>query len=61
MEKFLVFKGKDDQWYFHLQAANNEIVAQSEGYTTKQSCIKGVEAVRTASKTAKLLIEVEHT
>ena len=31
---------------FHLKAANGEIIASSEGYTTKANAEKGVEAVK---------------
>ena len=44
--KFQVFQGKDAQWYFHLQAANGEIICQSEGYTTKYSCEHGIKSVK---------------
>ena len=47
--KFQVFKGEDDQFYFRLKAANGEIVCASQGYTTKQSCINGIQAVKTAA------------
>lgn len=43
---FDVFKGKDDQWYWHLQAVNGEVVAQSEGYTTEQAANDGVAACK---------------
>ena len=36
------------QWYWHLKAGNNEIVVQSEGYTTKQSALHAVGLVKTA-------------
>jgi uncharacterized protein YegP (UPF0339 family) len=34
------------QWYFRIVAANNRIVAQSEGYKRKASAIKTAEAIR---------------
>lgn len=55
--KFEIFKGEDGQWYFHLTANNNEIVAQSEGYQTKQGAINGVKAVKEAVAIAKTMIE----
>ncbi|EMR74972.1 hypothetical protein MBGDF03_00158 [Thermoplasmatales archaeon SCGC AB-540-F20] len=36
----------DGQWYFHLKSPNNEIIAQSEGYTTMQNCLNGIEVVK---------------
>ena len=44
--KYQIFMGKDDQFYFHLQAANGRIIQGSEGYTAKAGCLKGIEAVR---------------
>lgn len=37
---------KDGQWYFHLKAPNGEIIASSEGYTTKDNCRNGIESVK---------------
>lgn len=34
--KIEVFKGKNAKWYWHLRAANGEIVCNSEAYETKQ-------------------------
>lgn len=31
-ERVELFRGDDEQWYFHRVAANNEKVASSEGY-----------------------------
>ena len=43
---FVGFVGKDKQYYFHLKAGNGEIIAASEGYTTKQAMEKGIKSVR---------------
>ena len=43
---------KDGMWYFHLVAPNNEIIAQSQGYTTKDSCINGIESIKRYAHTA---------
>ena len=43
---FEVFQGEDTQWYFHRKAGNGEIVAESEGYTTRDSAV--TEASREA-------------
>lgn len=44
--RFEIFTDAADEWRFRLVAPNNEIVAVGEGYTTKQSCRKGIEAVK---------------
>lgn len=37
-----------DKWYFRVRARNGEIVAQSEGYTTRAAAEKGIRALRRA-------------
>lgn len=44
-EAINVFVGKDDQWYWNVKARNGRVVAQSEGYQTKQGAIKGAQAL----------------
>jgi uncharacterized protein YegP (UPF0339 family) len=40
--EFKVLASKDGGYYWHLQAANNEIVCWSgQTFTTKESCIRG--------------------
>ena len=51
--KFKYKKGTDGQWYFRLVAGNGEIVATGEGYTTKESCLEGIEAVKRAAAEAE--------
>jgi len=46
MTKFEIFTGKDDQYYFHLVAANGEIIGSSEGYTQKHNAINGINSVK---------------
>lgn len=36
----------DDQWHWHLKARNGEVIAQSEAYTTKAMCLKGIQACK---------------
>ncbi len=44
--KFQVFKDAANEFRFHLKAANGEIIAESEGYETKESCLDGIEVVK---------------
>jgi len=44
--KFTIFKGVDHQWYFRLRAPNGQTLCHSEGYTTRQSALHGVNAVK---------------
>ena len=49
-EKFEIFKGKDQQFYFRLKASNGEIIGKTEGYTTKQSAETGIASVKVNSR-----------
>jgi len=49
--KYQVFYDKSCGYRFHLIAANGEIIAASEGYTTKEGCINGIEAVQASCNT----------
>ena len=53
MGKFVVKEVKTG-FKFDLKAANGEIIATSEVYTTEQGCLNGVESVRKNSVDAKL-------
>jgi uncharacterized protein YegP (UPF0339 family) len=50
--KFEIFKGKNDEFYFHLKAGNGEVILASQGYTTKANCKKGIDSVAVNSKNA---------
>jgi len=44
--KFTLSMGKDGKHYFALKAGNGEIILQSQGYASKESCASGIESVR---------------
>lgn len=44
--KFEMFKDRAGELRFRLNARNGEIIATSEGYTAKASCLHGIESVR---------------
>lgn len=51
MGYFKLFKSdKNNQYYFNLNAGNNEIILQSEGYTTKAGAENGIDSVKTNSQ-----------
>ncbi|MGH3427553.1 MAG: YegP family protein [Mycobacteriales bacterium] len=52
--KFVVKKGTTDKFHFTLVAANGEIVATSQSYTSKEGALKGIEAVRHAAPSARV-------
>jgi len=47
--KFEIFKAKDGQFWFRLQAGSGEKILKSEAYTTKQNCKNGIQSVKTNS------------
>lgn len=52
MAKFELFKGENGNYYFRLKAENGEIIARSEGYTTKQGAQNGIAAVKRCAPVA---------
>jgi uncharacterized protein YegP (UPF0339 family) len=52
--KFEVYKDSSGQFRFRLRAANNEIIAVSEAYTIKASCMNGIESVKTNAPVAEI-------
>ena len=52
---------KDKHFYFHLKAANGEIILSSQGYKEKAGCEKGIESVKTNAPDDKNYIIKEAT
>lgn len=46
--KFILKKTNDGQFHFVLEAANHEVIAQSETYKTEQGAKKGIVAIANA-------------
>ncbi|MBQ7523330.1 MAG: YegP family protein [Oscillospiraceae bacterium] len=44
--KFEVYTDKAGEFRFRLKAGNGEIIATSEGYKSKPSCLNGIESVK---------------
>lgn len=44
--KFEVYQDKAGELRFRLKAKNGQIIAVSEGYTAKVSCLNGIESVK---------------
>ena len=44
--KFEVYTDKAGEYRFRLKAPNGEIIAISEGYRTKKSCMNGIQSVK---------------
>lgn len=55
--KFEVYTDKAGEFRFRLKARNGEIIATSEGYKAKPSCLNGVESVRKNAPDAEVVEE----
>ena len=44
--KFELFQDRAGEFRFRLKARNGEVIATSEGYSTKVSCLNGIDSVR---------------
>ncbi len=53
--KFEVWTDKAGEYRFRLKAPNGEIIAVSEGYKTKKSCMNGIESVKKNVLTPKII------
>ncbi len=53
--KFEVYQDKAGEYRFRLKAKNGEIIATSEGYKAKASCINGIESVKKNSPDAEIV------
>lgn len=49
------YKGKAGKFRFRLKAANGEVIAVSEGYTSKEGCVNGIESVKKNAPIAKIV------
>lgn len=51
--KFEVYQDKSGEYRFRLKATNGQVIAVSEGYVAKASCLNGVESVKKNAATAE--------
>ena len=55
--KFEVYEDKRGEFRFRLKARNGEIIATSEGYKAKPSCLNGIESVKKNAPEAAVVEE----
>ena len=55
--KYEVYLDKAGEYRFRLKAKNGEIIATSEGYKTKPSCLNGIESVKKNAPDAEIVKE----
>lgn len=46
--KYQIYKDAADKFRFRLKAANGEIIAEGEGYESKEGCLNGIKVVRSS-------------
>jgi hypothetical protein len=56
--KFEVWSDKAGEYRFRLKAPNGEIIATSEGYSSKKSCMNGIQSVMKNAPNAPI-VEIE--
>jgi uncharacterized protein YegP (UPF0339 family) len=49
------YKDTKGKYYFRLKAANREIIAVSEEYTSKEACVKGIKSVKKNAPIAEVV------
>jgi uncharacterized protein YegP (UPF0339 family) len=45
-ERFEIFKDSVGKFRFRLKAQNGEIIAESQGYESKEGCQKGIASIK---------------
>jgi uncharacterized protein YegP (UPF0339 family) len=55
--KFEVYEDKGGEFRFRLKATNGQIIAVSEGYKAKASCLNGIESVKKNAPEAEIVEE----
>ncbi len=55
--KFEVYEDKAGEFRFRLKATNGQVIAVSEGYKAKASCMNGVESVKKNAPEAEVVEE----
>ena len=55
--KFEVYEDKAGEFRFRLKATNGQVIAVSEGYKAKASCLNGVESVKKNAPEAEIVEE----
>lgn len=49
------YKDKKGKFRFRLKAANGEVIATSEAYSSKEGCVNGIESVKKNAPIAKIV------
>ena len=57
--KFEIYSDKAGEFRFRLKAKNGQVIAVSEGYTSKANCKNGIESVKKNSVNSPVIEPVE--
>ena len=55
--KFEIYNDKAGEFRFRLKATNGQVIAVSEGYSSKASCENGIESVKKNAVDAEVVVE----
>ena len=55
--KFELFLDKAGKYRFRLKATNGQVIATSEGYSSKAGCLNGIESVKKNAEKAEVMEE----
>jgi uncharacterized protein YegP (UPF0339 family) len=53
--KFQIYNDKAGEFRFRLRATNGQIIAVSEGYKSKASCLNGIESIKKNAPEAEVV------
>ena len=56
--KFEIYTDNAGKYRFRLKASNGQVIASGQGYSSKESCLNGIESVKTNAPDASV-VEVE--
>jgi uncharacterized protein len=56
MSKFEVYLDEIGNYRFRLRARNGQIIAVSQGYKSKEGCLKGIKSVKLNASSARIEI-----
>jgi hypothetical protein len=53
------YTDKKGEYRFNLKAANGEVIARSEGYSSKAGCVNGINSVKKNAPIAEIVQKEE--
>lgn len=53
--KFEVYGDKAGKYRFRLKASNGQVIASGQAYSSKESCLNGIESIKKNAMDAKVV------